>query len=217
MKVLNLYAGVGGNRKDWPDHIEVTSVELHEGIAREYQKLYPNDELIVGDAKQFLLDRHNEFDFIWVSPPCPTHSRARFWRYKEEDPVYPDMTLWEIIIFLKHHSKCKFVVENVRPYYEPLIEPSFILGRHCFWTNFYVKPNDLKLKSQITKDKQSAKFSYKTAQDFSNDYGIIICDSSKGSRGYDLNKVMRNCVDPKIGKFIFDYATRKPITLGDFN
>ena len=47
-------------------------------------------------------------------------------------------------------------------------------------------------------------------------YDIHICDSSKGERHYDLNKVYRNCVDPKIGKMIFDYATRKPLTLGDF-
>ena len=216
MKILNLYSGIGGNRKLWGDKHHITSIELHEGIAREYEKLYPNDKLIIGDAKEYLLKNHQDYDLIWVSPPCPTHSRARFWRYKHENPVYPDMTLWEIIIFLKNHSGSKWVVENVKPYYDPLIEPSFCVGRHYFWSNFYVKVEDLKLSSTIKKDKGKNSFSYRTSSDLSKEYDIHICDSSKGSRGYDLNRVLRNCVNPKIGKLIFDYATRKTLTLGDF-
>ena len=47
------------------------------------------------------------------------------------------MTLYEEILFLKHHFKGKWVVENVKPYYEPLIKPQ-ILERHCFWSNFEI-------------------------------------------------------------------------------
>ena len=35
IKILNLYAGIGGNRRLWPDdEIEVTAVELNPKIAR---------------------------------------------------------------------------------------------------------------------------------------------------------------------------------------
>src|SRR5680860_1285631 len=81
MDVLNLYAGIGGNRKLWTD-CDVTAVEWDEETAKVYQDYFPNDKVIVGDAHQYLLDHYKEFDFIWSSPPCPTHSRARFWASK---------------------------------------------------------------------------------------------------------------------------------------
>ena len=50
MKILNLYAGIGGNRKLWGNEHEITSVEFNEKIANQYHKLYPNDKIIVADA-----------------------------------------------------------------------------------------------------------------------------------------------------------------------
>jgi len=49
------------------------------------------------------------------------------------------MKLWQEIIFLQANAKCKWVVENVKPYYKPLIEPSNILQRHFFWSNFEIE------------------------------------------------------------------------------
>jgi DNA (cytosine-5)-methyltransferase 1 len=146
MKVLNLYACLGGNRYKWTD-CEVTAVELDPEAARLYQERFPNDTVIVADAHQYLLDHFKEFDFIWSSPPCPSHSRARYWsssNYETRvEPIYPDLKLYEEILFLQHYYRNgKFVVENVIPYYEPLI-PSQKRGRHLYWTNFQL-PNDLK-------------------------------------------------------------------------
>ena len=70
-----------------------------------YQERFPNDIVIIADAHQYLLDHYREFDFIWTSPPCPTHSRVRF-SQKNKDyykAQYPSMVLYEEIIFLKHH------------------------------------------------------------------------------------------------------------------
>lgn len=64
LKILNLYAGIGGNRKLWGDDHEVTAVENVQAIADIYAQLFPNDTVIVGDAHQYLLDHHKEFDFI---------------------------------------------------------------------------------------------------------------------------------------------------------
>lgn len=133
LKVLNLYAGLGGNRKKWED-VEVTAVELDEKIAAVYSRLYPNDALIIGDAHQYLLDHYQEFDFIWSSPPCQTHSRmAKATRHNLRR--YPDMSLYQEIIFLQHFYKGLYVVENVVSFYEPLIS-AVRLGRHLYWTNF---------------------------------------------------------------------------------
>ena len=193
MKVLNLYAGIGGNRKLWTD-VEVTAVEWNEKIAEAYQDFFPDDNMIVADAHQYLLEHYKEYDFIWSSPPCPTHSRARFWAWGNKNPAYPDMTLYQEIIFLEHHFKGKYCVENVKPYYKPLIEPQ-TLGRHCFWTNFII----LEKKHQST---GNLVFNG-TQQDWINKLGF---DLTK----YDFNnrkdQIYRNTVDPNIGKHILNCA-----------
>ena len=149
MKILNLYACLGGNRYKWDEvtDVEVTAVEWDEELARLYQERFPNDKVIVADAHQYLLDHYKEFDFIWSSPPCPSHSRARAYnsKYKAQ---YPDMSLYQQIILLELVSKGenprfkgKYVIENVVPYYDPLI-PAHKRGRHLYWTNFNL-PNTL--------------------------------------------------------------------------
>lgn len=136
MKVLNLYAGLGGNRKLW-ENVEVTAVELEPRVAAVYKRLYPDDTVVVADAHQYLLDHYDQFDFIWSSPPCQTHSKmAKATRHKHLRR-YPDMSLYQEIIFLQHFFKGKWVVENVNPFYTPLIEGKRI-GRHYYWANFDV-------------------------------------------------------------------------------
>ena len=148
MKVLNLYAGIGGNRKLWGNDDEITAVEFDEQIAKIYQDNFPNDKVVIGDAHQYLLEHFREFDFIWASPPCPTHSRARKLlsvkkkkdgtTYEQNKPVYPDMRLYEEIILLQHYYNGLYCIENVIPYYEPLIEAQKV-GRHLFWSNFKIE------------------------------------------------------------------------------
>ena len=140
MKILNLYAGIGGNRKLWGNAHEITAVELDAKIANKYANLYPLDNVIVSDAHEYLLDHYKEFDFIWSSPPCPTHSKTNYFtQHTRNRPVYPSMKLYEEIIFLQYFYKGKYCIENVTPYYEPLI-PAQKVGRHLFWSNFYIKP-----------------------------------------------------------------------------
>ena len=154
IKILNLYACLGGNRYKWNevcDNISVTAVEIDPEAARLYQERFPNDKVIVADAHQYLLDHYKDFDFIWSSPPCPSHSRARYWNSSNYNTktkaVYPEMNLYQEVLFLKHYFKGKYVVENVIPYYKPLIEAKK-RGRHLYWTNFNLpyNLNDRRLK-----------------------------------------------------------------------
>ncbi len=203
MKILNLYACLGGNRYKWGDEHEITAVELDEELAKLYQERFPNDTVIVADAHQYLLDHYKEFDFIWTSPPCPTHSKVRVTQ-KNQDfyiPKYPDMKLYEEIIFLKEHFKGQYVVENVIPYYEPLI-PAKKRGRHLYWTNFNI-PYDL--------DRKEAKgiMCGQTTDEVSklcNFHNIDreFLDKYKGKQS--KTKIIRNLVDYEVGKTILNTA-----------
>ena len=196
MKILNLYACLGGNRYKWnevKEDIEVTAVELDPEAARLYQERFPNDTVIIADAHQYLLDHYKEFDFIWSSPPCPTHSRARFARRNTTEAKFPDLKLYEEILFLENWFKGKYVVENVIPYYEPLIQANK-RGRHLYWTNFNI-PNDLReRKSSIMEGKNEVE---RWCQFHDYDFRKY-----KGSQRTD--KVARNLVDYEAGKTIFE-------------
>jgi DNA (cytosine-5)-methyltransferase 1 len=202
MKILNLYACLGGNRYKWNEvakqngiEIKVTAVELDEELAKLYSERFPEDEVIITDAHQFLLENYQDYDFIWSSPPCPSHSRARFARKSSTIPVYPDLKLYEEIIFLENCYDGKYCIENVIPYYEPLI-PAKKRGRHLYWTNFNL-PSDLKERKEgIIEGKDEVnKLSKFHNYDF-NKY--------KGTQRKD--KIARNLVDYEVGKTIFEIA-----------
>jgi len=199
MKILNLYACLGGNRYKWDEvtEIEVTAVELDSELARMYQERFPNDTVIIADAHQYLLEHYKEFDFIWSSPPCPTHSRARYWNSSNYDTttqaVFPDMKLYEEILFLQHYFKGKYVVENVIPFYTPLIEAKK-RGRHLYWTNFNLPNNLQDRRFAISQTKNEL-------QELCKFHKI---DLSNYNGTQSKVKVGRNLVDYEAGKTILE-------------
>ena len=198
MKILNLYACLGGNRYKWDEvtDVEVTAVEWDEELARLYQKRFPNDKVIVADAHQYLLDHYKEFDFIWSSPPCPTHSRINISMKTKRKMKYPDMRLYQEIIFLDNYYNGKYVVENVIPFYEPLIT-AHKRHRHLYWTNF-------NLPKVLSNRKNPAMGRIKNEVEvFSkfHDYDFI---QYKGEQR--MNKIARNLVDYEAGKTILETA-----------
>ena len=197
MKILNLYACLGGNRYKWnevKEDIEVTAVELDPEAAKLYQERFPNDKVIIGDAHQYLLDHYKEYDFIWSSPPCPTHSRIQLSQYTTRDMVYPDMKLYQEIIFLNTFFKGKYVVENVIPYYKPLISANK-RDRHLYWTNFNLPYN---LNGRKNPDLSRTK-DLITAMSKYHDY-----DFRKYKGKQRIDKIARNLVDYEAGKTIFE-------------
>jgi DNA (cytosine-5)-methyltransferase 1 len=192
MKCLNAYAGIGGNRKLWPHDVEVTAIEIDSNIAAIYQDFFPNDKVIVTDAHQYILEHFREYDFIWASPPCPTHSKVRKLSHPDL-PVYPDMRLYEEIILLDNWFDGKWVIENVQGYYEPLIRP-YKVGRHYVWSNFHIGGKDT--EGMLVRDGNN-----EARQEL---FGF---DLSK-YQGIDKQKILRNCVHPNLGRFIFDQAFR---------
>ena len=198
MKILNLYACLGGNRYKWDEvtDVDVTAVEWDEELARLYQERFPQDKVIVADAHQYLLDHYKEFDFIWSSPPCPTHSRINISMKTKRKMKYPDMRLYQEIIFLDNYFTGKYVVENVIPFYEPLIT-AHKRHRHLYWTNFKL-PNNL--SSRYNPDLSRTKNLIDALSDF-HDY-----DFRKYKGEQAMNKVARNLVDYEAGKTILETA-----------
>lgn len=206
MKILNLYSGIGGNRKLWGNENEITAVEWDSEIAKIYQDFFPNDKVIVADAHEYLLRHYGEYDFIWSSPPCPSHSRINksnhLSPYKDNTaqikhgggiiPRYPDMGLYQEIIFLQHFFKGKWCVENVIPYYKPLI-PATKIQRHLFWSNFPIEVKQFETDDISNSGNKTRQ--YRLGFDIS---------------GYKIkerkDKVLRNCVFPPLGLYILNQS-----------
>jgi DNA (cytosine-5)-methyltransferase 1 len=206
MKILNLYACLGGNRYKWDEvaqeagiEIVVTAVEWDEDLAHLYQERFPNDTVIVADAHQYLLDHYKEFDFIWSSPPCPSHSKAAFGSRKSDKsnhkPVFADMALYQEILFLQHYYGGKWVIENVVPYYEPLINAQK-RGRHLYWTNF-ILPNNLNERKSVSMETKGEVMQWCKFHDY---------DFYKYKGSQRTDKIARNLVDYEAGRTIFETA-----------
>ena len=202
MKILNLYANIGGNRKLWGDSHEITAIEYDQTVASIYKDFFPNDNVIVCDAHKYLLDHYNEFDFIWSSIPCTTHTSFAKLRGLSNDfrsgnhkykPNYPDFKLYEEIIFLQNFYNGDWVVENVIPYYEPLIAAQKI-QRHLFWSNKHLEPGNF--EPDNIKHGKIAEWEKKLGFDLSKYKNI------------NKRQILRNCVDPKLGLYIFECITK---------
>ena len=197
MKILNLYAGIGGNRMLWGDSHEITAVEIDPKIAAIYKYLFPNDNVVVGDAHEYLRQHFREFDFIWASPPCPTHSVLQNTRFYDPKLKYPDMTLYQEIIWLQTFFRGGYCIENVQPYYKPLIPPTFTMERHCYWASgFVMVPDHSDHTYTDIRDR---------ADNMEKEYGL---DLSQFRGTTDIRKCLRNMVKPQDGKFIFEQLTQ---------
>lgn len=103
------------------------------------------------------------------------------------------MSLYQEIIMLSNNwFKGKWVIENVIPYYEPLVKPSIEIDRHYFWCNFHVPRINVKSEKPISEQTGT-----------NGRYGFNL-------KGVDIKadkrQVLRNLVDPEIGLHFFNSA-----------
>ena len=68
MKILNLYPGIGGNRKLWGEEHEITAVEYDKDIATIYKDFFPDDKVVVADAREYLLEHYKVLILYGVAP-----------------------------------------------------------------------------------------------------------------------------------------------------
>lgn len=208
MKILNLYAGIGGNRKNWDgEKHDITAVEKNSEIARVYQDKFPRDEVVIGDAHEYLRKNFQEFDFIWSSPPCPTHSSIRKAGAKngQYEVKYPDMKLWQEILLLEKYFEGDWVVENVKPFYDKEVEWELVepkeTANHYYWSNFEIPEVD----------PGEARINNGNVKHWQEHYGFDLSDYSFES--VEKRKVLRNCIHPKVGEAILKTRNTKQMKL----
>lgn len=186
VSVLNAYAGIGGNRHLWPADWEITAVELDPRVAAEYARRYPADRVLVEDAHAFVLEHSGDFDAVWSSPPCPTHSRlAKVNASRRGHALNPDPRLWAEIEYLRDAGSA-YVVENVHVYYPPPIPPDLVTQRHWYWTS--TPPLALSTLSGTSILSPNT-----TALQFATAYGLPALPHRAVANG---RKAMRNAVVP---------------------
>jgi len=200
IKLLNLYAGIGGNIELLDENIyDITNVELNPKIAKVLQDRKPNQKVLIEDAHEYLLNNYQEFDIIWASRPCQRHSKMNM-ATRHNMVRYIDGGLFEEIIFLKTYFKGKWIVENVVPYYEIYSNPTKI-GRHLFWTNF-----DIPEMEEIPKSpKGMMNLATVGQKQIMMDWlGIHYKENIYYEKNHCPVQILRNCVHPLLGKHIID-------------
>ena len=175
-------------------------------IAEVYKKFFPRDRVLVEDAHEYLLKHFREYDFIWSSPPCPTHSGTNYFLQGQGIFRYPDYRLWQEIIFLRYFCKTHYCIENVKSYYEPIYEPQK-LGRHYYWANFEIPPKEFNYSQIGTMNRQASKDTQRKAiireaqiPELTDLHGLDLT----GIKLKNKRQILRNCVLPEIGKYILE-------------
>ena len=212
MKILNLFCGIGGNRTLWDEDHDITAVEWDQRIAMIYHKRFPKDKVIIGDAYEYFINNFEKFDFVWASPPCPSHSRINHilvgTRYNNKKCTLqlPDLRLYSLIFFLKSYFRSYWVVENVITYYKPLITPNCIIGRHYIWCNYYIKSINSPIENILNRKKGK-----KNHISFEKlcEYHMIDYKIFENIKRLDKKKIIKNCVKPIEGKYILDCVENK--------
>ena len=149
MRVLNLYAGVGGNRLHWTG-ADVTAVELDPAIAEIYSHHFPKDEMIIGDAHEYLRDYVDDgWDLMIAHPPCTyfansgvcwLHTEEGRWEKLDEAAVFFNTLLDSsiLLICVENPIPHKYAIERIGGRkYTQLIQP-YMFGHKetkatCLW------------------------------------------------------------------------------------
>jgi DNA (cytosine-5)-methyltransferase 1 len=205
LKILNLFCGIGGNRLKWTN-CEVTAIDLDSEICDLYQKRFINDKVICGDAFQFFEDHWEEYDVIWASPPCQTHSRQQ---YRQKEKVLPDFRLYSLIKFCQLWVKDKiWVIENVEVIDE-VIPHTFKVNRHLFWSNLVIPSKTFEKlynpPNYIGKDgkKHNGGLSDLSIAE------LLELHQMEDFNHKEKRSILRNCVDYRIGEYILNYIQSK--------
>lgn len=119
---------------------------------------------------------------------------------KNRKPRLPDLLLYEFKIWFDCNYKGKYVIENVIPYYQPVIEPTAKIGRHLFWANFPISED-----FHINQPKGFInKTTVKGAEELKKWLGIHYKGNLYYNGNHNPGQVLANCVHPDLGKHIYD-------------
>lgn len=218
IKILNLFAGIGGNRFYWDDFpgLEITAIDNNPEVAHEYSILFPQDELLITGAWDYVEKNYKKYDIIWASPPCQTHSFLSRANSQAKHKRLPDFRLYSLIIFLQEYFKGSYIIENVRSYYKPLIKPQHI-GRHYFWSNLLLEKVDYPHFNLKPRTGKTTVVEY--LENIQNWLGIKLSKRIYLNGNHAPGQIYRNCVHTILGRELMKQLiskTRKQTLLIDF-
>jgi DNA (cytosine-5)-methyltransferase 1 len=105
------------------------------------------------------------------------------------------MKLYQEIILLQYFYSGNWVIENVKPYYKPLIAPTFEKNRHFFWSNKFI----------LTDTKNHSFMNFKDdVKEMQKLYGFDLSKYRKDFSNVEFRQILRNCVIPELGKYVFE-------------
>lgn len=191
-KILNLYSGIGGTIHKLNDYSNITNVDNNKIVLEINKRLHPGSTNILCDAKEYLIKNYRNFDIILASPPCQPNTRLNYTLNSQNIVRLPDLSIYEIVLFLEQFHKGLYMVENVISYFEPLIKPQ-ILDRHFVWSNVKFKNIDMPNKFNLS----SSNIKY-----LENSLGINL-GKTKGL-GKRKDQILRNCIHPGLGVQIIE-------------
>jgi DNA (cytosine-5)-methyltransferase 1 len=103
------------------------------------------------------------------------------------------MKLYQEILFLRHYYDGQWIIENVDPFYDPLISADCKMGRHLFWSNFKIRPTVF----------EDADINRGNLKEWQSLHGF----SLEGRKiNHRKDQILRNCVNPELGLYILEQA-----------
>lgn len=210
MKILNLFAGLGGNRRTWSSH-EITAVDFNPKIVNIYKKLYPNDLIIEKDVFDYLQEIDLlEYDFIWSSPPCQSHSHMQVFTKNGRKAKLPMINqVLGLALWLKKYYPGPFVVENVVPWYGILKTNKLftvVIDRHLFYSNFKILPKSFDKGNN--RHGSIGGIMRESREYLMNKHHLPNWILEDLSGVHDKDQIIRNCVDSKIGDYVLKQSQR---------
>lgn len=212
MNILNLFAGIGGNRALWGDNHYIEAIEDNEKIAKIYKKRFPNDTIIIQDAYQYFIENFHRFDILWASPPCTSHTIlvgvnvGNRYNNKNVNLKLPDLRLYSLILFCKHYFRGNYAIENVRSYYKPLIPPTAKIGRHWIWSNIIIPKTKQEKSEHVSREDYNDKIEDALeTKEINNEIYNDLLKLNLMTR----KQIINNCMVPNEGKYILDCLINK--------
>ncbi len=222
MKILSAFCSVGIGETFWPikEH-EITGIEALPVLAEEYKKRFPNSNVLIGDAYNYISLMHDQYDVIFATPPCQSRSRLTSINSRQHNKPEEDLRVFELIEFLEDNFAGNWIIENVISNIIPKVNPSLKIGRHHIWSNIplrgYIKvPKPDFRFDKGTYSKAGLNQTKTYLSDLQNYLGVTLSKRFYIRGNHDPGQIYREGLHPILGKSLLNQLLNPPKTLMNY-